>query len=599
MLKHSKGMNLELLTNGFLGRDIMNGSVNRIKKISKNKTLIPLFTLQLCGILLIGCVGAAVLQPLPVYAANPVTTTIGALITSILLQSGSANIDSNYLNYINTNETMTTQLTYDPGNITSLPEGLGSQIETALNNAPASVTRTIADQATSTADIVYLRDYITQSGGDAMQLPSMTSATAAQNITASAENFVQTGEVSQSFAGLNTAGFGAILPTFLNFLNGQRNSNIRNLELAQLAADGKITQAEFENAIYGDGTLLEQKNKTIVNGLDINTSNSYMQYFAPNVRNVFFILRQSSTYEYVGNLGTNIIPYTYVNGQYRYFMLVNLGNTTSFTRYQNGVGTNTTIGGGSSEFSFGQGLTTQITNYGGFYNFANKSDALTAVNNWKNGQNIPSVESPSLLGKDGQLSGTTTTDPTTNLTLYNINSSPSYNYNNYTMAPVDPAAYTQFANQANNAIQNGASQESIGAMFTQFLQPYLTQREAVVPTQTPIYPSVVPPQPTSGPLPTMTPEQEAEIPKGMVPADIIHKFPFSIPWDVVYAIKHFGTDDRNAPVLDADIDLGPGGEHHIHIDFSDYDNVAILLRSLELLLFIVLLARATKHLMWS
>lgn len=136
-------------------------------------------------------------------------------------------------------------------------------------------------------------------------------------------------------------------------------------------------------------------------------------------------------------------------------------------------------------------------------------------------------------------------------------------------------------------------------MFTQFLQPYLTQREAVVPTQTPIYPSVVPPQPTSGPLPTMTPEQEAEIPKGMVPSDIIHKFPFSIPWDVVYAIKHFGTDDRNAPVLDADIDLGPGGEHHIHIDFSDYDNVAILLRSLELLLFIVLLARATKHLMWS
>lgn len=578
----------------------MNGSVNRIKKISKNKSLIPLFSLHLCGILLIGCIGAAVLQPLPVFAANPVTTTIGALITSLLLQSGSANIDSNYLNYLNTNETMTTQLTYDPGNITSLPEGLGSQIETALNSAPASVTRSIADQATSTADIVYLRDYITQSGGDASQLPSMTSATAAQNITASAENFVQTGEVSQSFAGLNTAGFGAILPTFLNFLNGQRNSNVRNLELAQLAADGKITQAEFENAIYGDGTLLEQRDKTIVNGVNINTENQvlanayaggqigYMDN--PRNNNYNWYLLPSSLIGLQG-INDNGTPgfYIYNNTNTRqYFKIISKYGSVSNDNYINAnSGTRWSMNFTNDSFT-------------GFIDVGNTSNFDTYINSIKNGEiNLPRKESPSLIGQDGQLSGTTTTDPTTNLTLYNINSSPAYNFNNYTMAPVDPAVYTQFANQANTAIQNGASQESLGAMFTQFLQPYLTQREAVVPTQTPIYPSVVPPQPTSGPLPTMTPEQEAEIPKGMVPSDIIHKFPFSIPWDVVYAIKHFGTDDRNAPVLDADIDLGPGGEHHIHIDFSDYDNVAILLRSLELLLFIVLLARATKHLMWS
>lgn len=577
--------------------------MNRIKKISKNKSLIPLFSLQLCGILLIGCIGAAVLQPLPVFAANPVTTTIGALITSLLLQSGSANIDSNYLNYLNTNETMTTQLTYDPGNITSLPEGLGSQIETTLNNAPPSVTRSIAEQATSTADIVYLRDYITQSGGDASQLPSMTSATAAQNITASAENFVQTGEVSQSFAGLNTAGFGAILPTFLNFLNGQRNSNVRNLELAQLAADGKITQAEFENAIYGDGSLLEQKNKTIIMGANIGVKNTalnynqYNRYSAINGNVSPFVSPVSFLYD------EDTIPIEYNENGTLYHRFV---RKSTGTYYWNSNSSSNYIAG-SINFKYGGAYISNDRTFGftdvSGLNWVTGSSQLNAVNNALNilngNEDGINYESPSLMGQDGQLTGTTTTDPTTNLTLYNINSSPSYNYNNYTMAPVDPAAYTQFANQANTAIQNGASQESLGAMFTQFLQPYLTQREAVVPTQTPIYPSVVPPQPTSGPLPTMTPEQEAEIPKGMVPSDIIHKFPFSIPWDVVYAIKHFGTDDRNAPVLDADIDLGPGGEHHIHIDFSDYDNVAILLRSLELLLFIVLLARATKHLMWS
>lgn len=45
------------------------------------------------------------------------------------------------------------------------------------------------------------------------------------------------------------------------------------------------------------------------------------------------------------------------------------------------------------------------------------------------------------------------------------------------------------------------------------------------------------------------------------------------------------------------LDLGPAGQHHIVFDLEDFEEVAALLRLLEILAFIVGLAVATKHLM--
>lgn len=207
-------------------------------------------------------------------------------------------------------------------------------------------------------------------------------------------------------------------------------------------------------------------------------------------------------------------------------------------------------------------------------------------------------KSPSLIGSQGQLSGTATQDPTTNNYNYNINVNPTSNYNTYNYGLPSDEDINSFQNSIQTGIQQGLTQEELGAIFLNFANSFRSEVTIPQPTQEPM-PTFVPPQPTSVPVTPMPPEDEEQLPQAMVPPGLITKFPFSIPWDVVYAIKHFGTDDRNAPVLDADIDLGPAGVHHIHIDFSDYDDVAVLLRSLQLLVFIVLLAKATKHLMWS
>ena len=84
----------------------------------------------------------------------------------------------------------------------------------------------------------------------------------------------------------------------------------------------------------------------------------------------------------------------------------------------------------------------------------------------------------------------------------------------------------------------------------------------------------------------ITPEEAQELIDNMLP-DLRNFFPFCIPFDVLAIAQAFSSDNREAPVFDWDLPLGVYGEQHIHLDLSQWDDIAALLRSLELALFIL------------
>ena len=74
-----------------------------------------------------------------------------------------------------------------------------------------------------------------------------------------------------------------------------------------------------------------------------------------------------------------------------------------------------------------------------------------------------------------------------------------------------------------------------------------------------------------------TPEQEDQNIESMGTVDLRDIFPFCIPFDIAAVFTHF-TAEREAPHLQFTIDLGPAGSYDIDIDFSDWDDIAALLR---------------------
>ena len=77
--------------------------------------------------------------------------------------------------------------------------------------------------------------------------------------------------------------------------------------------------------------------------------------------------------------------------------------------------------------------------------------------------------------------------------------------------------------------------------------------------------------------------------------DLSQYFPFCIPFDL-YAFVSCLNADPVAPVIDWEIYL-PGGETYpLQVDLSPFDQVARILRTLQLLLFCIGLAAKTRDL---
>ena len=121
-----------------------------------------------------------------------------------------------------------------------------------------------------------------------------------------------------------------------------------------------------------------------------------------------------------------------------------------------------------------------------------------------------------------------------------------------------------------------------------------------VPQPTP----VVNPTPDSDVVPAPVPYPDPETPTEqdktdtdtkITPIDLRDKFPFCIPFDILKIMKLF-QGGREAPCFTWEIPFGAAGSGSVTVDLSAWDSAAALLRTLELILFIMLLAVGTRNL---
>ena len=174
----------------------------------------------------------------------------------------------------------------------------------------------------------------------------------------------------------------------------------------------------------------------------------------------------------------------------------------------------------------------------------------------------------------------------------NYNFTPTYNINNQYMSPVDITNndYNNFVNNINNnnTINNYAQNETV---YNNFVNNYINQLPEELIDTTPDIPT----QPTVSPQPTLTPEQEEQNKQYITP-DLREYFPFCIPFDIYAMLTHFSAIDRDAPNITWTIPLGSAGTYTVNINLERFDDIAALFRTLEMILFIIGLAMASRKL---
>lgn len=155
---------------------------------------------------------------------------------------------------------------------------------------------------------------------------------------------------------------------------------------------------------------------------------------------------------------------------------------------------------------------------------------------------------------------------------------------------IDREQYEEFIDSANENTENEEYTEN--ALIYEEL---INNNEVIVPEEEPE--PIIPVQPTDFPVrPTLTPEQTVQSMKGATPG-ITEFFPFCIPGDIVALFGSLNVEARQAPIITWNWEIERFGiEEEIIIDFSPYDTVASILRNLELILFIIGLAVATRNL---
>ena len=231
------------------------------------------------------------------------------------------------------------------------------------------------------------------------------------------------------------------------------------------------------------------------------------------------------------------------------------------------------FGGGQYKFSGGAG-------------FSTNQEALNYLNGLKNGTEQPKpVFSPDLIGENGNLKADI--DDQGN---YDIPDIRNIVPDGQDMTPVDMDDYQDYVDQANdNTENNDTGEDTQGQDFQNFVTPYFVP----IPDE-PIIPDnpVGPEQPEMPVRPTPAPEEIQDVLNLTPTADLKDKFPFCIPFDIYDLISGLQAD-REAPVITCPVD---NNGNTVTVDLSEYDSVAELLRLLELILFIIGLAIATRYL---
>lgn len=497
--------------------------------------------------------GAVIIAPVSVMAISlgGLQSTIASIIISLMLQAGVAPVNQSYLTALNTSYGYTIETAISEGLLT---ESAGTLVDTGLSSA--------IESASAYTDLG-LSEIFTTTVEDA----GVIAGSGAVNIANTAIHVGTAGTIG-AFAGAVAVGVGA--GVLINHLR------------------------EYIGDIIRYGFPMSQNTfQTILNNIPSGYSKVYYGVRSNNslLTNVY------SQFKFTGN---NVICVGYYNsaGDFESILRNKVGNSTVPCRelqYTNSTLTsdresNTTSGPIISN-------TYIVLDKKVDYVADNRNDALNIIDNWQNNNiELPQIVAPDIIGSEGNQQYDSDNDSYPGI-VNQLNEGED-------MTPVNMNDYQTFADNANENTDNGNTGQDNADLFNDLIDLLIVDAPTIPdepiipdsPVDVPTVPDrpVVPQQPTIPTKPDVTQEDIDEALEGVTTIDLRSVFPFCIPFDLYNIVKIFDTgENRRAPHI---VYTFPGTDWTIDIDLVVYDTAAGILRLMELILFIIGLAVATRKL---
>lgn len=356
----------------------------------------------------------------------------------------------------------------------------------------------------------------------------------------------------------------------------------------------QLARASLVSMTYA---VIEDWGNNIKNGTNVNTNQILYQY--PSGYNKFLI-KEEGRYDPI-IYGDDYTIFCAVKDADRYdYYACNIGSgkRTIMIKKFDGDTRQFTSSVNTHQFTNYYSITnyTKMENMSGYIIYFNTiQDMESYLNNIRNGtENKPLPYSPDIVNSNGNANY----NPDNN--EYNFNQNLiNYDPDTQVFSPINinSESYGNYIDSLNNNTQNNNYSDNSQVFNNYITNNYITNAP-VVPTPTPDISPDIPVQPTGIPaFPTLTPQQEEENKSIMMPelSNWKSKFPFCIPFDLLLMMQLFqGTKAREAPVIDWDLSIVGVGTWHIYLDFSVWDDAALLLRTLQLILFIALLMHGAR-----
>lgn len=230
------------------------------------------------------------------------------------------------------------------------------------------------------------------------------------------------------------------------------------------------------------------------------------------------------------------------------------------------------------------------------------------LNSVRNGTYNAVVSSPDVIGPEGNQEG----DYDPNTGKYQVpNMLPQVDPSVQSGQPLTLEDWLRFANNAKGNNSDPDAKTKNKKLFDDILDAIKKGVPSTPDNPDPDPDPYHPPTPTPVPDPDYgdpNPDQpdfesETDIPDPVdtgnpwVTPDLLDKFPFCIPKDMIDMVKGFKSADRTAPHISWNFKSPVGHvDYTFNLDLEDFEDVATLLRALELAAFIVGLAFATRYL---
>ena len=486
------------------------------------------------------------------WSAGGLRSTIASIIVSMLMSSGAGVTNMDWLNQLNTAYGVESSIGTLENAISQglLTESAGTLIDTGLSDAIM--------ESSAYTDLGLDALFSTTASDSAIQAGTIV-ASGGANIATESISTLTLGTVGQAFVAVGAGiGLGVLANHFINQF-GKPMTN---------AAPINLDDATMDRLIAG-GSYGYQKGR-------FNTTDLTSQCFASPGVQVVRAYNRNQTED------KNLVAVNTTN------------ETKNILRYSfNSAGGNTPTTISISPHDIYSGAGDISNNYVNEIFPSSPIYTREQLSKIANGEIVINKYSPDVIGSDGNQTGTYTDE--NGYVFPNLN--PYYNPQEKGLKPIPMDDYMDFAQDAIDNTENGDVEEIQGNLFDNFINPYLLEQEPVIPEPDPDYtdPNVIPEQPEYNPKTPVTAEDISDSDPYTTP-DLLDRFPFCIPSDILSIFNKFKMN-REAPVISWNFRYDAIGlDSDIEVDFSEYDSAASLLRTLELILFVVGLGVATRKL---